>query len=96
MPDKKPACEPLACNPSTFELETRQSGSQGQPRLLNNLTTSVVTALRTNPVIKYSRTAIRAGCESRNYSHVVCSSFVTSLFGDSVFRMCHCSIFLIY
>ena len=39
--------------------------------LLDNLTASVIAALRTYSVIHYCSTAIRACCESRNCSEIV-------------------------
>ena len=60
-------------------------------RLLgNNLTTAIVAALRANVVIHYSSTAVAASSQGRHRSYVVGSSFVSALFGDFSFRMCHC------
>jgi len=59
----------------------------------DNLTTSVVTALRAYTVIHYRCSAVGASCQCGDGSEVVCTTLVSSLFGEFVFRMCHCSIF---
>ena len=62
--------------------------------LLDNLTTSVVAALRAYSVVHDGRTAVRAGGEGRNRSEIVSSSLVSSLLGEFVFRMCHIKLSL--
>ena len=59
----------------------------------DDLTTSVVTALRADPVVHNGSTAVRADTEGRNRSEVMRSSLVPSLLGEFVFRMCHVLIF---
>ena len=63
--------------------------------LYNDLTATIVTALRADTVIHDGSTAIRANAEGRNSRVVMRSSLVSSLLGDFVFRMCHCLSFLI-
>ena len=66
-------------------------------RLLGDyLTAAIVTALRANVVIHYSCTAVAASCQGRQRRYIVGSSFVSALFGDFSFRMCHCLLFLIF
>jgi len=57
--------------------------------LVNDLTATIKTALWANVVIHYGSTAVRASCKLWNNSFVVGSSFISALFGDFVFRMCH-------
>ena len=64
--------------------------------LYNDLTASVVPALRADPVVHNSSSTIRAGSQCRDYGLVMCSSLVSSCFRDLVFRMCHCFILLIF
>ena len=78
---------------------TGSGGSKKKKRLLgallDDLTTSVVAALRANVMIHHSRTAVRASGQSRYRSEVVSPSLVSSLLGDFVFRMCHIKYLLI-
>ena len=60
--------------------------------LYDDLTTSVVAALRAYTVIHYRCAAVRAGCQGRYRSEIVGTPLVSSLLGEFVFRMCHCSI----
>jgi len=62
--------------------------------LLDDLTTSVVAALRADSVVEDGCTAVRAGAQGRDRSEVMGSSLVSPLLGDFVFRMCHVVIFL--
>ena len=57
--------------------------------LHDDLTTAIVSALRTYPVVHNGSAAIGANAQRRNRSMVVSSPLVTSLLGDFVFRMCH-------
>ena len=62
--------------------------------LLDDLTTSVVAALRADSVVEDGCTAVRAGAQGRDGSGVMRTALVSSLLGDFVFRMCHGLIFL--
>ena len=55
----------------------------------DDLTSPVVTALRTNAVIHYRSSAVGAGCEGRDGSKVVGTTLASSLLREFVFRMCH-------
>ncbi len=57
--------------------------------LHDDLTTAIVSALRTYPVVHYGCSAVGANAQCRDSSMVVSSPLVTSLLGDFVFRMCH-------
>ena len=66
---------------------------QGKPslRLLDyNLASAIVAALGANVVIHNGCTTVRASSQGRHGGYVVGSSFVSALFGDFSFRMCHC------
>jgi hypothetical protein len=55
----------------------------------DNLTATVVTALRADAMIHHGCTAVGAGAEGGNGREIVRSSLVPSLLGDFMFRMCH-------
>ena len=59
----------------------------------DDLTASVVTALRADTVIDHGRAAVRAGGEGRDRREIMRTALVTTLLGKFVFRMCHCFIF---
>ena len=73
--------------PLNYEAIIGRGGLLGA--LLDDLTTSVVTALRADVMIHHGRTAVGASCQSGDRSEVVSPSLVSSLLGDFVFRMCH-------
>ena len=75
--------------PRYFEFNRQRLGDS----LVDYLTSTIETAFGANVVIHYSRTAIGAGCQLRNDSLVVGSSFISALLGDFSFGMCHCKIF---
>ena len=58
----------------------------------DDLTAAVVAALRADAVIHHRGAAVGAGCQSGDGSEIVGTPLVSSLLGEFVFRMCHCSI----
>ena len=63
--------------------------------LFNDLTTTIVAALGAYTVIHHGSAAVGAYAQRGNGSKVVRTSFVSSLLGEFVFRMCHCLYLLI-
>ena len=63
--------------------------------LVDYLTSAIKSALGANVMIHNGCTAVGTGCQLRNDSLVVGSSFISALLGDFSFRMCHCKLFLI-
>ena len=56
----------------------------------DDLTATIVAALRADAVIHDGGAAVRADAQGRDRSEVMRSSLVSSLLGEFVFRMCHC------
>ena len=60
----------------------------------SGLFAAIVAAFGAYSVVKYRRTAVRAGRHRGSHRFVVRSSFISSLFRDLVFRMCHFCILI--
>ena len=76
----------------SFRLRLKAEWRNLLSALDDDLTTSVVAALRADAVIHHGCAAVGAGCQGGYRSEVVGTPLVSSLLGEFVFRMCHCSI----